>query len=230
MSPPINIDGTDITAATIDGQEVQEITIDGQRVFPAQPTQVLFADDFESYSTGSTPSDWSSATGAEVTTQESLSGSKSVRNLVNNNPGQPILKVDGLDNKPSTVSIAYYETSSSGGVAYVLRNQSGQRIVMAGTSNPTVVVETGNGASTLVDPTPNYERWRKIVINIDWISETVDVNWTDIEGSTPSQSISGPFVNSSNSIEEAALTRDFAAGLNLNPKGHEFVDDVWPET
>jgi len=33
MTPPISIDGTDITGATIDGQEVQEITVDGQLVF-----------------------------------------------------------------------------------------------------------------------------------------------------------------------------------------------------
>jgi len=33
MTPPISIDGTDITGATIDGTDVQEITVDGQTVF-----------------------------------------------------------------------------------------------------------------------------------------------------------------------------------------------------
>ncbi len=33
MTPPTNIDGTDITGATIDGQEVQQITVDGDVVF-----------------------------------------------------------------------------------------------------------------------------------------------------------------------------------------------------
>jgi len=37
MSPPIEIDGTDITGATIDGTDVQEITVDGQTVFTAEP-------------------------------------------------------------------------------------------------------------------------------------------------------------------------------------------------
>jgi len=37
MTPPISIDGTDITGATIDGQDVQEITVDGQTVFTAGP-------------------------------------------------------------------------------------------------------------------------------------------------------------------------------------------------
>jgi hypothetical protein len=37
MTPPTNIDGTDITGATIDGQEVTEITIDGVTVFSPLP-------------------------------------------------------------------------------------------------------------------------------------------------------------------------------------------------
>jgi len=43
MSPPTNIDGTDITGASIDGQDVEEITIDGQTVFVAR----RIVDDFE---------------------------------------------------------------------------------------------------------------------------------------------------------------------------------------
>jgi len=38
MTPPISIDGTDITGATIDGTDVQEITVDGQTVFSAGPS------------------------------------------------------------------------------------------------------------------------------------------------------------------------------------------------
>ena len=37
MSPPVSIDGTDITGATIDGTDVQEITVDGDVVFSAGP-------------------------------------------------------------------------------------------------------------------------------------------------------------------------------------------------
>jgi len=37
MTPPISIDGTDITGATIDGTDVQEITVDGDTVFTAGP-------------------------------------------------------------------------------------------------------------------------------------------------------------------------------------------------
>ena len=43
MTPPISIDGTDITGATIDGTDVQEITVDGDVVFSA----VNIIDDFE---------------------------------------------------------------------------------------------------------------------------------------------------------------------------------------
>jgi hypothetical protein len=40
MTPPTNIDGTDISGATIDGQDVKEITVDGQTVFSAIPDSV----------------------------------------------------------------------------------------------------------------------------------------------------------------------------------------------
>jgi len=44
MTPPISIDGTDITGATIDGTDVQEITVDGQTVFSAS---FSYFDDFD---------------------------------------------------------------------------------------------------------------------------------------------------------------------------------------
>jgi len=44
MTPPISIDGTDITGATIDGTDVQEITVDGDVVFSGGPTII---DNFE---------------------------------------------------------------------------------------------------------------------------------------------------------------------------------------
>jgi len=50
MTPPISIDGTDITGATIDGTDVQEITVDGDVVFSAGPTP--FTEGFEAMSIG----------------------------------------------------------------------------------------------------------------------------------------------------------------------------------
>jgi len=41
MTPPTNIDGTEITGATIDGQDVQEITVDGQTVFTKVPEALV---------------------------------------------------------------------------------------------------------------------------------------------------------------------------------------------
>jgi len=43
MTPPISIDGTDITGATIDGTDVQEITVDGQTVFTAETLPVAYS-------------------------------------------------------------------------------------------------------------------------------------------------------------------------------------------
>jgi len=45
MSPPIDIDGSEIQEATIDGQTVSEITIDGQEAFDPIPDSVI--EDFE---------------------------------------------------------------------------------------------------------------------------------------------------------------------------------------
>jgi len=42
MTPPISIDGTDITGATIDGTDVQEITVDGDVVFTAETLPVAY--------------------------------------------------------------------------------------------------------------------------------------------------------------------------------------------
>jgi hypothetical protein len=35
MTPPINIDGSEVTGITIDGSSVSEVTVDGQTVFPS---------------------------------------------------------------------------------------------------------------------------------------------------------------------------------------------------
>jgi len=43
MTPPISIDGTDITGATIDGTDVTEITVDGQTVFRAETLPVAYS-------------------------------------------------------------------------------------------------------------------------------------------------------------------------------------------
>ena len=40
MTPPISIDGTDITGATIDGTDVQEITVDDDVVFSASQPKI----------------------------------------------------------------------------------------------------------------------------------------------------------------------------------------------
>jgi len=44
MTPPTNIDGTDITGATMDGTDVTEITVDGDTVFTAETLPVAYSD------------------------------------------------------------------------------------------------------------------------------------------------------------------------------------------
>jgi len=57
MTPPISIDGTDITGATIDGTDVTEITVDGQTVFSAVPPSGIFRLDYEDDTNTSTATD-----------------------------------------------------------------------------------------------------------------------------------------------------------------------------
>jgi len=47
MSPPIDIDGSEIQGATIDGQDVSEITIDGQEAFSGIPDSGVLRYEFE---------------------------------------------------------------------------------------------------------------------------------------------------------------------------------------
>jgi len=82
MTPPISIDGTDITGATIDGTDVQEITVDGDVVFSAFPSNVF--EDFESGNVN----DWTDTnTPISITTNAingNFSGTLSGQNSRNN--------------------------------------------------------------------------------------------------------------------------------------------------
>jgi len=72
MTPPISIDGTDITGATIDGTDVQEITVDGDVVFSAGPTLI------EGFETGNL-NDYGGDTGAfSISSAEAIEGSNSL--------------------------------------------------------------------------------------------------------------------------------------------------------
>ena len=101
MTPPISIDGTDITGATIDGTDVQEITVDGDVVFSAAPPipdiQNLHARyDARnlSLSDGQTVTSWPD----EVASADlsAVSSPKYVTSAIN---GVPAVEYDGVDDR-----------------------------------------------------------------------------------------------------------------------------------
>jgi len=54
MSPPINIDGSQVSGITIDGTSVSEVTVDGDVVFSAIPDSVVVRDPDDRSSSSST--------------------------------------------------------------------------------------------------------------------------------------------------------------------------------
>jgi len=99
MTPPISIDGTDITGATIDGTDVQEITVDGDTVFTAGPTLP-----------GIYKHDWIMNEGSGTTVSDEIGNSDLTINGATwisdaNKTGGTILDFDGNDDFASVSSL-----------------------------------------------------------------------------------------------------------------------------
>jgi len=95
MSPPIDIDGTEIQEATIDGQDVKEITIDGQQAADlGVPDSVVSLYD---------PNELSLSDGDPVTSftdvvgGEDLDGGTDATYRTSVVNSQPVVKFDGVD-------------------------------------------------------------------------------------------------------------------------------------
>ena len=96
MTPPISIDGTDITGATIDGTDVQEITVDGDVVFTSQldlPNNAVHHYDI-SQLTGFSDGD-PVTTIPDLVGSADLSGTGTYRSSAIN--GNPAIELDGVD-------------------------------------------------------------------------------------------------------------------------------------
>jgi len=94
MTPPISIDGTDITGATIDGTDVQEITVDGQTVFTAGP-------DIDGFETGNINNYTVNTAGFSASTNNVFEGTfcaeASTSSIVTDNPPGGTLPSFGVD-------------------------------------------------------------------------------------------------------------------------------------
>jgi len=137
MSPPISIDGTDITGATIDGTDVSEITVDGDVVFTAEqalPTAGLLHRYDASELTGET--DGQNISGLpDLAGNDDLSRTGTVEyetNAINGLPalrtfsgGNGIMTGGSVLSQPFAVWYAWEMISTNQGLNQVFANSSG---------------------------------------------------------------------------------------------------------
>lgn len=170
---------------------------------------------------------WSDNGAPGVTSNRSSDGNYSYHNDSGdggaNGKDDWILRRSG-DEQLGTVTFAYRETSNSGGVVIKVMNGSGQKIVVAGTTNADPRVEHGGG--TWGFSRSGYKDWRRFTITIDWGNETFDVLWEDLTGASSDESTNGKnFINSASTVGEVEVGgyqfSDKSAGL-----GDEWVDEV----
>lgn len=196
-------------------------------------------DSFEDRSAGgSIPSEWQHLnTDADITDITASDGALAIDNDLAHSSGDrdsysdAAIKADGIGGEqPDKITFAYYEFSSSGGLAFVVTDGNQNRILQCGSSNPGVGY---NETGTLVNsPSPEYGEWRRFTIDFDWGAGTYDLLWEDLSGSTANQTVTGvSFMSSASQIDEVYLMSvdgiDWAGGSNATLGGEEYVDEVY---
>jgi hypothetical protein len=182
MSPPIDIDGTEIQEATIDGQDVSEITIDGQQ---AAELNVLPVSDIANFESGSLDPSFNGATGDyEVSsTSPTLTGVFSLKSTVSG-PGS-ISSESGFDNYPQQgqrfacyVYMGSTKSTSNGlGIGWASQDPDNMFVVTISEKGGEMeVFELNNGAfSNLASQSVSLNRF-------DWYD--IEVEWTTSGGIT----------------------------------------------
>jgi len=130
MSPPIDIDGSEIQNATIDGQNVNQVTIDGQEVFDGIPDSGDLHARYDatklSLSDGDPVTTLSDETGNGHDLTANSSAPQYVENALN---GNPVVRFDGVNDnldvpfsnlaQPNHIFIvAQLQSSSPGGTVF----------------------------------------------------------------------------------------------------------------
>lgn len=132
---------------------------------------------------------------------------------------------------PATITFAYYETSSSGGIGFEVWDSADSNIILrVGSANPEVGYnDTGDIISS---PSPEYGEWRRFTITFDWANDQYDILWEDVTGSTSDQTVSGaPFMNSASGIGAsyigAAGNVSWSGAGNAGANGNEWIDEAY---
>jgi len=180
------------TVASADDTASQTVTVG------AGPT----IDDFESYSTGSLPSDYTAVNNggpSAVVSSRAFSGSQSLKAEGGTNFGELTPRVERTFSAitPSELQMVYQEDSSVRGISVQWYGSNGDELCSVGSANPAASVYNGAGTTLESDPSPNYGEWRRITVTPDFAGGTFDVLWEDLTGSTADATASGLSFNGS---------------------------------
>jgi len=153
MSPPINIDGSEIQEATIDGQNVSEITIDGQQTagFVDIPDEELLQARYDatelSFSDGEAVSTWGDETGNgnDLTTEND--DPTYVSDGIN---GNPVVSFDGSNDN---MTVSWTDISPPIQIYYAgeLGTSGVNQYLHASANNDHVVRDNGSGSWEIRD-------------------------------------------------------------------------------
>lgn len=183
-------------------------------------------DSFEDLSnTDSAPSGWNFSN-ASVTNNYASDGNLSISN---GSGSSTIMQTDVNQTPEQTISFAFRETTSSGGISYWLENESGNTILECGTSNPDHGFYSGNGYTCIGNF--SYEEWYRFEITFDWSNDQFDIDHIPVTSSESSSSYTGePFPNSSSEISKVYLGNRndvWCSTGGTDPSATEWIDEIY---
>jgi hypothetical protein len=196
------------------------------------------ADDFDSYSTGSTPpSPWNVVdSNGIVTGSRGYSDGKSWEFSANPSytSGGVVTMAysEGFTAKQyDEFTYLYWETTTNSGTAVRVLDSSGRELATTGTNNPEVVSNDGSNWLELLSfesIDPDYESWRRFTLTFDWDAKTFDIAWEDLTGNTEDVTAEGlGFYNANASdIARVEVNKDDRDGFAVSENTDIWFDDV----
>jgi hypothetical protein len=193
----------------------------------------LTIDDFESYSTGSLPSDYTAVNNggpSAVVSSRAFSGSQSLKAEGDTAFGALTPRVERTFSAitPSELQMVYQEDSDIRGISVQWYGSNGDELCSVGSANPQASVYNGSGTTLESDPSPNYGEWRRFTITPDFANGTFDVLWEDLTGSTADATASGlSFNESPTDVAKVTIGADGRGPrMGDDGSGPGYIDDL----
>jgi hypothetical protein len=193
-------------------------------------------DNFDSYSTGSTPpSPWNvvDSNGIVSGTRGYSDGQSWEFTANTSDPSNGVSTMaysEGFSaNKYDEFTFIYWENPNNTGAAMRVLDSSGREVAAAGTDNPEVVSNDGSSlVQHLGSVTPDYQEWRRFTLSFDWDAKTYDLLWEDLTGSTDDLKIEGLGFYNTNAtdIARVEVTRDDRDDFGVGADTEIWFDDV----